>query len=94
MSENQEIKLKRRVQKIVITAMSLFFLLVTVVVFQFAIRMNQKSTEASLRSSNKNLTDQINRAKADEEYFGSEQFKYDFALRYLNRGRPGDKLFT
>jgi len=94
MSDEQELKLKRRVQKIVITAMSLFFLLVTVAVFQFAIRINQTSQARALEKENAALETQIQRAKDDATYFGSEQFKYDFALRYLNRGRKGDKIFT
>ena len=94
MSDEQEKRLKRKVQLIVISAMSLFFILVTVVVYQFAIRINQTSTARSLESQNASLEEQIKFAEEDIKYFSSEQFKYDYALRYLNRGRPGDKIST
>jgi len=90
MSEEVELKLKRRIQVIVIAAMSLFFVLVTVVVFQFGIRIHQEAQARSLTKHNETLQQQIDEAKENKEYFGSDEFKYDFALRYLNRGRPGD----
>lgn len=93
MTEAEELKLKRKVQIIVIAAMSLFFVLVVVVVFQFAIRINQDSTKRSLAKQNASLEQQIEKAKDEAAYFDSEEFKYDYALRYLNRGRPNDKVF-
>ena len=93
MENREELKLKRKIQMIVIAAMSLFFVLVVVVVFQCAIRINQGSTVNALSKENSSLAQQIQRAKEDEKYFSSPQFIYDYALRYLNRGRPGDKVF-
>jgi cell division protein FtsB len=93
MTEQSELKLKRRVQIIVITAMSLFFVLVTVVVFQFAIRINQNHQIKSLTKQNATLAEQTQRAQADAKYFDSDEFVRDFAIRFLNRGRPGDKIF-
>jgi len=94
MSDIDEKRLKRKVQLIVISAMSLFFVLVVAVVFTIAIRMNQQSTIRSLGKENISLEQQIERALNDATYFESEQFRYDYALRYLNRGRPGDKVST
>ena len=90
MLNEQELRLKRKVQAIVIAAMSLFFVLVTVVVFQFAIRINQENARKSLARENETLARQIELAKNDAAYFDSEQFWRDYALRYLNSGRPGD----
>ena len=90
MSEEVELKLKRKIQIVVVTAMSLFFVLVTVVVFQFAIRINQEMQIRALARDNARLEQQIEQAKDEEEYFNSPGFKYDYSLRHLNRGRPGD----
>lgn len=93
MTDGEEQKLKRKVQVIVISAMSLFFVLVTIVAFQFAIRINQRSTMNSLDKQNAALKRQIDTARDETKYFDSEEFKYDHALRRLNRGRPNDKIF-
>lgn len=77
----QEQKLKKRVQVVVAACLSLFFVLVTVAVFQFAIRINQKNEEADLRAQSASLKRQIERAEHDKEYFESDEFKQD----YLNR---------
>jgi cell division protein FtsB len=90
MSEEIELKLKRRVQITVIAAMSLFFVLVVVVVFQFAIRIYQESEIRALARSNEALYEQRERAKRDIEYIQSEEFILDQAMQHHNRGRPGD----
>ena len=94
MSEEVELKLKRRVQIIVIAAMSLFFVLVTVVVFQFAIMIYDQSRIRSLEAHNRRLIEQRDRAEAEYKYFSDPEFQYDFALRFLNRGRPGDIIIV
>lgn len=93
MANEEELKLKRKVQLIVITAMSLFFVLVTVVVFQFAIRINQESQKNSLKKQNAALQRQIDNALDETAYYNSKDFIYDFAARFLNRGRPNDIVF-
>jgi len=93
MSDAEEYKLKRRVKVFVVTAMSLFFVLVVVVVFQFAIRINNESTQNALEKQNEVLKQQIDRAKNDELYFRSEQFKRDYLFIIKNIGRLGDKTF-
>ena len=90
MSEEVELKLKRRIQIIVVTAMSLFFVLVTVVVFQFAIRIHQDAQIRALAKANRQLDQKIEQAQLDKDYYDSHEFKYDYALRHLNGGRPGD----
>ena len=88
-----EQKLKRKVQFIVAACLSLFFILVTVAVFQFAIRINQTNQEKALARQGEYLRQQIEHAEQDTAYFSSDQFKEDYALRYLNKGKPGDKIF-
>ena len=89
----QEQKLKKKVQIIVAACLSLFFVLVTVAVFQFAIRINQTAEERSLARQNAALSQQIDKAKHETAYFSSDRFKEDYALRYLNKGKPGDVVF-
>lgn len=89
----EEVKLKRKVQGIVIAAMSLFFVLVTVVVFQFAIRIGQRSQVNALKKQNAALAKQTERALREADYFDSADFVYDFALMNENKGRPDDKIF-
>jgi len=93
MSEIDELKLKRKVQLIVISAISLFFVLCTVAVFQFAMIINRNAQIRTLDRQNAALQLQIDRALDDAQYFDSDQFVYDFALRHLNRGRPNDRVF-
>jgi len=89
----QEQKLKKKVQVIVATCLTLFFILVTIVVFQFAIRINQDGQERALKRQNDSLSQQINRAKYETEYFKTPEFQEDYALRYLNKGQQGDIIF-
>jgi len=93
MSDVVELKLKRKVQIIVISAMSLFFVLATVVVFQFAIQIHQRSQVKAYTKENAAIQRKIDQAKEDTKYFDSDEFVYDYAVRYLNRGRPNDKIF-
>jgi len=92
--ETTEQTLKKRVQIVVVVCLSVFFVLVTVVVFQFAIRINQSDREKTLARQNEALKRQIEKAQGDIEYFESDEFKEDYALRYLNKGKPGDKVFS
>ena len=89
----QEQRLKKRIQIIVAGCLTLFFVLVTVLVFQFATLINQNNQENTLARQNDALTRQIQNARNDTAYFNSPQFREDFNLRYNNRGRPGDKVF-
>jgi cell division protein FtsB len=86
-------RLKRKVQYIVAGAMTLFFVLVTVLVFQFAVRLNLQNQESNLRSHSEYLKQQIAAAASDIEYFKSHRFVEDYALKYLNKGKPGDVIF-
>ena len=90
---SQEQKLKKKVQFIVATALSLFFVLVTVVVFQFAIRLNQDAQAKALARQGEVLRKQIQQAELDTAYFESPEFQSDYALRYFNKGKQGDKIF-
>ena len=81
----QEQKLKKKVQIIVATCLSVFFILATVAIFQFAIRINQNNQEAALIKHGEFLQEQIEKGKMDIEYFGSKEFLEEHMLRYLNR---------
>ena len=93
MNEQEQI-LKKRVQIVVAACLSLFFVLVTVVVFQFAIRINQDAQARALARQSDALRRQIEQAELDTAYFNSPEFPEDFAMRYLNKGKPGDKKFN
>ena len=88
----QEQMLKKRVQIIVAACLSLFFVLVTVVVFQFAIRMNQDAQARALARQTEVMRKQIEQAEQDIEYFNSPEFQRDYASRYQNKGKPGDAV--
>jgi len=94
MSETEEIRLKRKVKIAVVAAMSLFFVLVVVAVFQFAIRINLSNQERTLAKQNDALAQQIERAENDIAYFRSEQFRRDLLLLYKNLGKNGDKIYV
>ena len=89
----QEQKLKKKVQVIVAMCLSLFFILATVAVFQFAIRINQGNQEAALKRQSEVLRQQIENAENRTEYYCSLEFQEDYAMRYLNNGNPDDKVF-
>ena len=90
MSEELELKLKRRIQIIVVTAMSLFFVLVTAAIFTTAWHTSLTAEVNRWKNVNNTLEANIVRAQNDEIYYRSDEFKYDYALRHLDRGRPGD----
>jgi len=93
MSEGIEAKKKRQIQVVVIAAMSLFFVLVTVAVFTTAWLTYLRAEERALAKHNTELREQIRLSKDELEYIQSEQFIYDQAMRYHNRGRPGDIIY-
>ena len=78
----QEQKLKKKVQIVVAMCLSFFFILATVAVFQFAIRLNQDNEEKALIRQGEYLRQQIERAKNDTEYFGSSEFIESLILRF------------
>ena len=81
----QEQKLKKKVQIIVASCLTLFFILVTVVVFQFAIRMNQDAQARALARQNETMRKQIEKAEQDIEYFNSPEFQKDYANIYQTK---------
>ena len=83
-----EQKLKRRIQIIVAGCLTLFFVLVVVVVFQFTARINLDNEERAIRRQAEAIMRQIEIANMETEYFNSEQFRRDYVLRYNNHGRP------
>ena len=90
MSEELELRLKRRIQIIVVAAMSLFFVLVTVATLTLAVRVHQEAQIRALDRHNAALSQQIEEAKRDTEFFKTPEFKYGEAIRNHNSGRPGD----
>lgn len=92
MEDPAEIRLKRKVKLFVVAAMSLFFVLVVVVVFQFAIRINQAAQIRALTKNNETIEKQIERAKNDAAYYLTKEFMYDYALRVYNRAPDGTRV--
>ena len=76
-----ELQLKKKIQIVVASCLTLFFVLVTVLVFQFAIRINQDNQIYNLQQENAALQRQIDRAQLDTNYFLSDQFRIDFIMR-------------
>ena len=89
----QEKQLKKKIQLIVASALSLFFVLITVLAFQFAIRINQRNLERDLIAQSQLLSQQIQSANRDIDYYNSNKFAEDFALKYLGWGREGQVIF-
>ena len=87
--ENNEQVLKKKLQIIITSAMVLFFCLVTVVAFQFAIRLNQRNIENNLLQQRGRLQQQLSGVLRDLEHFEDHQrFIEEYALTYLNLTRP------
>jgi cell division protein FtsB len=90
MSEEIELRLKRRIQVIVVAAMSLFFVLVTVLVFQFGILIYQDVQKNAFARDNAAYEEKIRQAQHDMTRLDDPDFIEELALRYHNRARPGD----
>lgn len=88
-----EKKLKRKVQLIVVGAMSFFFILVTVITFQFAIRGNQRGREKNLLAEKQRLETQLADIRRDMFYLSTLDFINDYALYVMGWGKIGQINF-
>ncbi|MCL2586806.1 MAG: hypothetical protein FWE31_01040 [Firmicutes bacterium] len=87
-------QLMRRIRWVVVGGMTVFFILVTVLVFQIAIRMNNNRTLARLETEQAALREQLQRAGHEIEYMQTWQFIEDWAREHLGLGRPGQSEFV
>jgi len=87
-------QLLNRVRWIVVGSVALLFVLVVVLVFQIAIRLNSNSTVAALEREQEALQNQLINAERDISYFQSPEFIEDWAREHLGLGRPGQSIFT
>lgn len=90
---NAERVLKRRLQWLVGGAMTALFVLITVLVFQFAVRLNQRVQEAALTKEHDRLVAQLENVNNQIAYFDTEKFVEEFALKVLGWGKAGQKIF-
>jgi len=81
-------RLTRRVQMIVVGSVALFFVLVVVLSFQIAIRVNHRNQETALAAQRYNLEQQIQGAERDLDFFQTDRFIEEFALSQ-GWARPG-----
>lgn len=90
-----EKKLKKKVQLIVGFAMTFLFVLVTVITFQFAVRINQRVMEANLNKESARLAQELSNAQNDIYYMTEEYEKFleEYALKVLGWGKEGQPLF-
>jgi hypothetical protein len=95
MRVDSEVALKRKVQVMVICAMTAFFVLLTVLTFLLAVRINQTTQIRQLESSNAYLRTETANALSDTEYYKRiHEFAEDYALLVRGWGRPGSQIFN
>jgi len=87
-------KLAKRLQLVVVGACALMFILIIVLSFQIATRMNNRREEAALRTENQRLRNSLRSIEMEMAYMESWQFVEDFARNHLGWGRPGSSLFS
>ena len=90
---NAERVLKRRLQWLVGGAMTALFVLVTVLVFQFAVRLNQRVQETALTKEHDRLVAALERENNFINYMDTEKFIEEFALKVLGWGKDGQTPF-
>ncbi len=90
---DSEKRLKKKIQLAVIGGITLLFALVTVLVFQFAVRINQRGLEKDLKSEQARLQRAIDDAELDIRYYQSSDFVDDYALKVLGWGKSGQEVF-
>ena len=88
-----EKKLKRKVQLIVTGAMTVVFILVTVLVFQFAVRISQNVMEANLEKERARLAAELENVQNDMYYITTDKFVEEYALKVLGYGKNGQQIF-
>jgi len=86
-------RVNKRVQIIVVSAVTLLFTLICVLTFQIAINLNRNSQLNQLLAEQARLETQLRNAENAQYLMGSEDFIYYFALRELGWGRPGQVIF-
>lgn len=83
----------KRIRMGVVGGVTLAFILVTVLVFTIAIRLNHQSTENALLAEQRRLEQQLVNANRDIEYFETWDFIERYMRDHLGWGRPGQYIF-
>jgi len=83
----------KKVQLVVVGAVTLMFILVTVVTFQIALRISHNRMENDLRTARDRLENQMYIYENDLAHFETWRFIEEFALRHLGWGRPGESIW-
>jgi len=89
-----ERKIKKRIQLIVAASMVVFFSLCLTLVVQLSIMANQRSMEASLAATHKQLQAQLGAGAEMIDYFDSQKFIDEYILRHIGYGRDGAQIFS
>ena len=92
MTEHER-KIKRRVQIIVAGTMAVFFCLLLTLTIQLSVMANQRRLERSLKASQARLESQIKDTGKSIDYYNSDKFIDEYALREFGYGREGSKIF-
>ena len=88
-----ERKIKRKIQIIVASAIVVLFALCVTLVVQLGTMANQDSMERSLAARHNQLQQQLQHEQGLLEFYLSDRFIDEFALRELGWGRPGSAIF-
>jgi cell division protein FtsB len=91
-TENER-RIKRRVQLVVAGSMAFFFVLFMTMVVQIAIMNNQKRMERSLNAKQAELMYLLQYESDKIDYYKSDKFIDEYALKELGYGRDGAKIF-
>jgi len=84
-----ERKIKRKIQMIVGTAVTVMACLVLVLIVQLIILANKNIEERTLETRGQELLQAYHNQEALAEHLRSERFTAEWALRNLNLGKPG-----
>lgn len=87
------VKQQKRVQMIVVGAVTVMFVLIIVLAFQIAQRTSHANQLRSLAAEREALQNQINQAERDIGHFNSCRFVDEYAWQQLGWGRPGSTHF-
>jgi len=90
----REKQLKKRIQLIVASAMVVFFCLLVTLTVQLAIRANQKSMEKKLKATQAALQQQIDDTQTNIDYYQTQKFIDEYALKELGYGRDGAQIYS
>ena len=74
--------------------MAVFFCLLVALTVQLSIRANQRAMEKKLIASQAELQKQLEDTQRNIDYYQTQKFIEEYALRELGYGRDGAKIFS